>query len=64
VRLTTTFLGLFVLVQQSAIRVDVNLQQVRFTMKDCANQAVTTLTPADVIVEENGVRQSAVSVKQ
>ncbi|HET9942496.1 MAG TPA: SUMF1/EgtB/PvdO family nonheme iron enzyme, partial [Terriglobia bacterium] len=63
-RLLPYLLGMAVLIQQTAIRVDVNLQQVRFSVRDGAGAAVASLSAEDVIVEENGIRQSAVNLRQ
>src|SRR5688572_18812812 len=62
-RLLPYLLGLALLIQQTAIRVDVNLQQVRFSVRDGAGAAVASLRAEDVIVEENGIRQSAVNLR-
>jgi formylglycine-generating enzyme required for sulfatase activity len=53
-KLTFFLLSVAALAAQTTVRVDVNLQQVRFRLTDGA-KAVSTMRPTDFSVEENGV---------
>jgi hypothetical protein len=61
-RLPLHFLALILLSQQADIRLDVNLQEVRFSVQDGSGSAISTLASKDFLVEENGIRQDAVNV--
>src|SRR5688572_18794145 len=61
-RFTAYLLSLLILSQQSTVRVDVNLQQVRFIAKDGGNATIADVLPHDLVVEENAVRQTITRV--